>query len=1244
MNEEKLIDACDCLMITGMHRSGSSLLAGCLLHLGINLGTSRLAGNSSNGGDTFENPDIVLAHEILFRDLGCRWEMVGELPAGWLESEAAERTGQKLVHIIQEQFLDHGPWAVKDPRLCRVLPLWSKVLAQLGVTPCFVHMVRHPDEVAGSLSQNHGMEPDKARLLWLVYNLDAFRDSRRQPRMLLTYDQLLADPLTALRRISDAFNLGLPCDSPEYSRTLTEFVRPEFKHHHIGGAASDAKNESAQYARVYDYFRLNQGRAIDPQDAHSWIRGSEMLADFPLVGTRDSGPQERKGHIHAAEMFNTLLRMIGRYEQAELDQELQRQRRLLAATQVAETLYAQVYFPTHGAKDPGYTEENSRKMLLAPNEWQAVTWEITRPQDLQTGRLRLDLLNTRGTVSVSSIKLAHAVTGEIYWAAEDPDRFKTCTVKGDGFVLPDEKVLTVVCTGNDAGLQLPILPDLPDCPMHLKVWLKPSRQQALLEKAWTRLSSDAAVLNRSLKETRVDLAQARDRGADLKRQLDETAASQRAKEQQLQALSAQHSVQRNQIETLRHERQTAEQSIQSLKKDLQARDGEVAAQSRHIDTLQHRITDQEADAKRLDREYQVRLEQARQKNSEMKVQLDEKGATFEAREKEWLVQGALQQQKIKNLLRQQSDTGDTLQTLKNELQIKTDELSRRIEKERQREADQQDRIEVLQRQLADKESALAARNSEYKTQLEQADLQREKNDTLNTEIAVKAHTIGLLEKQLESQELLSRQYYTALLNVEQKYQDRIEAKDSAWAEQTALLQAELDAREQERTESEHALQALKKELQSKTTGFSMLLKEQRRQNIVLHDQAQALKRRINQKDALFLTRLKAWQDQIETLRVQYTDTEKSFRALLDDLQAKADEQNALLQDERGQKNDLLNQRNTLERELKEKKAALAGGKAQMQAIERQNKAQVDALETQIADKDYSIASLEQKLKSQEELTRQYYIALQETEEAHQKQIQALNSQIRQKEDALESLVDQYHNERSAVEKERGKNRRLGETNAQLTTWVSELKVAFEALTAARRWKFACRAGRVFEVMRLRPKSPTAVDKIQGIFGLFEHTPQPCGEPVPQTGSAGTSDGELLFSWMRQLHRDFPAFVGSRRWRLGNAVIRLAEMSLLRPKVLLAPEHMAGVFEAFQHWQDTHLPGRQATSLYPSEVDKLHEWLKLLDNDFQATLVCRRWRFGSAVVRTLKRLAFQPQGPLVTDHMQAILQDYRRLYR
>ena len=323
--------------------------------------------------------------------------------------------------------------------------------------------------------------------------------------------------------------------------------------------------------------------------------------------------------------------------------------------------------------------------------------------------------------------------------------------------------------------------------------------------------------------------------------------------------------------------------------------------------------------------------------------------------------------------------------------------------------------------------------------------------------------------------------------------------------------------------------------------------------------------------------------------------EKSYKTLISELKTEADEQGALIEDERRQKNDLLNQRKTFE----------------------------------------------QQIKSQEALTRQNYNTLLEAEEEHQKQIQVLNKRILQNENSLENLTKQYHSARKAAENARESNRRLNGVNTQLTDWIHALKTAFEALTSARRWKLACRAGRIFEVLRLRPKSPTAVDKIHGIFGLFEYTLQPHCESVPQVNYVDSYDGELLISWMEQLQRAFPAFVGSRRWRLGNATIRLVEKLLFRPKVLLAPEHMASIFSEFENWQQKILLGDQRKSLPNYTIEQLCEWLRKLDHDFQATLACRRWRFGSAMARILMRLAFRPQVPLVTDHMQEIFRDFRQ---
>ena len=89
------------------------------------------------------------------------------------------------------------------------------------------------------------------------------------------------------------------------------------------------------------------------------------------------------------------------------------------------------------------------------------------------------------------------------------------------------------------------------------------------------------------------------------------------------------------------------------------------------------------------------------------------------------------------------------------------------------------------------------------------------------------------------------------------------------------------------------------------------------------------------------------------------------------------------------------------------------------------------------------------------------------------------------------------------------------------------------------------------------------------------------------------------------------------------------------------EHMESIFSEFENWYQNGTYGGPGEALSHAEIEQLQEWLRKLEHDFQATLACRRWRFGSAMARILMRLAFRPQGPLVTDHMQDIFNDFRQ---
>lgn len=224
-------EAGSAILVLGMHRSGTSALAGALALLGVPLGSRMVAAASDNPTGYWEHADAVVAHEALLQELGRGWEDLRELPAGWLHSEAAARATAALEAMIQRDFAGKSVWALKDPRLCRLVPLWRQLLERSGIEPAFLFMVRSPEEVARSLQRRDGITPSHARLLWAQHVIEAERDTRGLRRAMLSYDSLLADPVRALTAVGEALGVAWPRSPEALGQELQGFLKQDLRHH-----------------------------------------------------------------------------------------------------------------------------------------------------------------------------------------------------------------------------------------------------------------------------------------------------------------------------------------------------------------------------------------------------------------------------------------------------------------------------------------------------------------------------------------------------------------------------------------------------------------------------------------------------------------------------------------------------------------------------------------------------------------------------------------------------------------------------------------------------------------------------------------------------------------------------------------------------------------------------------------------------------------------------------------------------
>ena len=227
------------LLVLGMHRSGTSALTRVLNLLGAALGDDLMPAGPDNPSGFWEHNGVVAVHERLLQALGRSWDDPRPLPDGWLESAAAGDAAQEIEAIIRRDFAAAPLWAVKDPRLCRLLPLWRRVLGNLGIEPRVLLVSRHPREVMDSLAKRDGLPAPISELLWARYLLDAVAGSEGCPRCILAYVDLMDDWRQAIQLAFDAIGLDLHADADQAAQ-IDDFLRPQLRHHHADAGSATA--------------------------------------------------------------------------------------------------------------------------------------------------------------------------------------------------------------------------------------------------------------------------------------------------------------------------------------------------------------------------------------------------------------------------------------------------------------------------------------------------------------------------------------------------------------------------------------------------------------------------------------------------------------------------------------------------------------------------------------------------------------------------------------------------------------------------------------------------------------------------------------------------------------------------------------------------------------------------------------------------------------------------------------------
>jgi hypothetical protein len=201
------------VFVLGMHRSGTSCLAGCLERCGVHLGeVSRQ--DPFNAKGNHELRDVVRLNEEVLAAAGGAWD---DLPAEVVVGEEH----QAAIRQVADDLLLNAPCGLKDPRVLPLIETWREAARR----PTFVGTFRHPAAVARSLASRNEWPAEKSFALWKSYNEALVTLHRADPFPIVAFDLSNADDYVA-RVAGVAISLGL---KPDMS-ALRDFVSSDLDH------------------------------------------------------------------------------------------------------------------------------------------------------------------------------------------------------------------------------------------------------------------------------------------------------------------------------------------------------------------------------------------------------------------------------------------------------------------------------------------------------------------------------------------------------------------------------------------------------------------------------------------------------------------------------------------------------------------------------------------------------------------------------------------------------------------------------------------------------------------------------------------------------------------------------------------------------------------------------------------------------------------------------------------------------
>jgi hypothetical protein len=219
------------IIVVGSARSGTSAVTRVVNLLGAQMAEDIIPANEHNVTGFWENQRVIELHDNLLHTLGNASDVSDPLPPAWEHTQAAKRASIAAVSFILESFwCDRGNvmWVMKDPRVCRLIPVWTTAAAWLGIDLKFIHIYR----LSGQLESlaKWGWSKEKAISMIATHHVAALQATDGLCRTFMFFEQLLLNWRSSMTEIADVLKIDWVTPIDQAAEQIDAFLDPSLKH------------------------------------------------------------------------------------------------------------------------------------------------------------------------------------------------------------------------------------------------------------------------------------------------------------------------------------------------------------------------------------------------------------------------------------------------------------------------------------------------------------------------------------------------------------------------------------------------------------------------------------------------------------------------------------------------------------------------------------------------------------------------------------------------------------------------------------------------------------------------------------------------------------------------------------------------------------------------------------------------------------------------------------------------------